>query len=175
MVTETRVVSEKKKIGAKRGPSGEASVEEVPGKKGKKKKLLVIILVVVLVAAGAGYWFVLKPGSASPDGASAEQSASAEPTVKPGTVLTIDSISINLAGGHYLRLGLALQLTADVKEDPDTARALDLAIALFSQKPLEEVSDEAKREALKAELLTELEEAYEGEVMGVYFTDFVTQ
>lgn len=175
MVTETRVVSEKKKIGAKRGPSEDAPTDEVPAKKSKKKLLIVIIVVVVLVAAGAGYWFVLKPGSAATDGAGASQSAPAEPEPKPGTVLAIDSISINLAGGHYLRLGLALQLTADVKEDPDTARALDLAIALFSQQPLEEVSDEAKREALKAQLLSELEKAYEGEVMDVYFTDFVTQ
>lgn len=174
MVTETRVVSEKKKIGAKSGSPGDASVQEVPAKKGKKK-LVVILLIVVLVAAAAGYWFVLKPKSATPDGATAAQSAPAEPEQKPGTVLVIDPVSINLAGGHYLRLGLALQLTADVKEDPDTARALDLAIALFSQQPLEGVSDEAKREALKAELLSELEDAYEGEVMGVYFTDFVTQ
>ncbi len=174
MATETRVVSEKKKIGAKAGSSGAAPVDEAPGKKGKKK-LIAVLLVVVLVAAGAGYWFVLKPKAATPDGATAAQSAPAEPEQKPGTVLAIDSISINLAGGHYLRLGLALQLTADVKEDPDTARALDLAIALFSQQPLEEVSDEAKREALKAELLGELKDAYEGEVMGVYFTDFVTQ
>ncbi len=144
MATETRVVSEKKKIGAKRGSSGDATVDEVPAKK-SKKKLLVIIVVVVLVAAGAGYWFVLKPASGAPDGADASQSAPAEPTAKPGTVMTIDSISINLAGGHYLRLGLALQLTADVKEDPDTARALDLAIALFSQQPLEEVSDDVQR------------------------------
>lgn len=175
MATETRVVSEKKKIGAKGGSSAAASVDEVPGKKKGKKKLLVIIIVVVLVAAGAGYWFVLKPKSAAADAATASQSAPAEPEQEPGTVLAIDSISINLAGGHYLRLGMALQLTADVKEDPDTARALDLAISLFSQQPLEEVSDEGKREALKAELLSELEEAYEGEVMGVYFTDFVTQ
>jgi flagellar protein FliL len=175
MATETRVVSEKKKIGAKRGPSGDAPVDEAPAKKGGKKKLLVIVVVVVLVAAGAGYWFVLKPKAASPDGAATSQSAPAEPEQKPGGVLAIDSISINLAGGHYLRLGMALQLTADVKEDPDTARALDLAIALFSQQPLAEVSDEAKRDALKAELLSELEKAYEGEVMGVYFTDFVTQ
>ncbi|MCB2175957.1 MAG: flagellar basal body-associated FliL family protein [Actinomycetales bacterium] len=175
MPTETRVVSEKKKIGAKGGSSGDASVQEIPAKKGSKKKLLVILLVVVLVAAGAGYWFVLKPKAAAADGAATSQSAPAEPEQEPGTVMAIDSISINLAGGHYLRLGMALQLTADVKEDPDTARALDLAIALFSQQPLEEVSDEAKREALKAELLSELEEAYEGEVMGLYFTDFVTQ
>lgn len=172
MATETRVVSEKKKIGAKSGPSGDTSVQEVPAKKGKKK-LIVILLVVVLVAAGAGYWFVLKPKASAGDGAAA--TASAEPEPVPGTVLVIDSISINLAGGHYLRLGLALQLTADVHEDPDTARALDLAIALFSQQPLEQVSDEANREALKAELLAQLKEAYHGEVMDVYFTDFVTQ
>ncbi|MDO8122170.1 flagellar basal body-associated FliL family protein [Isoptericola sp. b490] len=174
MATETRVVADKKKIGAKGGSGAVAGgVDEVPAKKGKKA-LIAIILVVVLLAAGAGYWFVLKPKSA---GASAHgtPAASAASTYKPGKVLVIDSVSINLAGGHYLRLGIALQLTDSVHQDPETAKALDLAIALFSQKPLDEVNDVAKRAALKAELRAELEHAYEGEVMDVYFTDFVTQ
>ena len=175
MATETRVVSDKKKIGAKGGSAAAdgGGVEEVPAKKGKKK-LIAIILVVVLLAAGAGYWFVLKPKSA-PTTTNGTPAASATPTYKPGKVLVIDSVSINLAGGHYLRLGIALQLTSKVSQDPETAKALDIAIALFSQKPIDQVNDVTKREALKAELRTELEHAYEGEVMDVYFTDFVTQ
>ncbi len=167
MPTEQRVISSKSKIGGKSagGASGEA-VEEVPAKGGKKKVLM--IAAVALVAAGAAYWFLLKP---SPD-------ATAEPVVPepvPGTVQVVDSVSINLSGGHYLRLGLGLQLTEEVHEDVSTAKALDLAIALFSQRSLEEVSDATERDALKEELKHELEEAYEGEVMDVYFTDFVSQ
>jgi len=38
-----------------------------------------------------------------------------------------------------------------------------------------EISDPATREALKAQLVTELDEAYEGKVMDVYLTNYVTQ
>jgi flagellar FliL protein len=168
MVTEQRVVSEKKKIGAKSGSKPDGAIGEASPKKGKKKRLVIIVAVVVLAAAAGAYFFLLAPTAPA-------DAASATPEPKPGTVLVIDSVSINLAGGHYLRLGMGLQLTADVKENPDTARALDLAIELFSQKPIEQVSDQASRDALKATLLSELKTAYEGEVMDVYFTDFVTQ
>lgn len=87
----------------------------------------------------------------------------------------IDPISINLAGGRYLRLGLGLQLTAEVEEGGDTVKALDEVIALFSQRPLEEISTPEGREALKTELAARLAEVYEGEVVDVYFSNFVHQ
>lgn len=172
MATETRVVSDKKKkIGA--GGAGGEEGDEAGGKKGKKKLFLIVGIVVVLAAAAAGYFLVLAPKSAPADGA--EASAEATPEPEPGPVVTIDSVSINLAGGHYLRLGMALQMTAEVHEDPATAHALDLAIALFSQQPMEEVTTAEGRESLKEKLLEQIKEAYEGEVMDLYFTDFVTQ
>lgn len=171
-MTEQRVVANKPKIGARpTSPSAVPdAVEEGKGKKGKggKKKLLIIALV-VLLAGGAAYWFLLKPAPPA-DGAVVE-----EPAPEPGAVVVVEPISLNLADGHYLRIGIGLQLTADVHEEPDTARALDLVVALFSQRPVAEVSTTEGRDALKAELLRQLEEAYEGEVMGVYFTDYVTQ
>lgn len=172
-VTEQRVVASKPKIGAR--PSAPTVAPEPvdgdgkKGKKGGKKKLLVIALAVLLVG-GAAYWFLLKPAPPA-DGAAVVE----EPAPEPGEVLVVEPISINLADGHYLRIGVGLQLTADVAEEPDTARALDLVVALFSQRPMAEVTTTEGREALKAELLHQLEEAYEGEVMGVYFTDYVTQ
>lgn len=95
--------------------------------------------------------------------------------VELGTVQAVEPISINLAGGRYLRLGLGLQLTAEVAEDVDTVKALDLAIALFSQRPVEEISTPEGRNALKRELAAQLTEVYEGEVVDVYFSNFVYQ
>ena len=92
-----------------------------------------------------------------------------------GEVLTVDAISINLADGHYLRLGMGLQLTRETKTAPNPSRALDLAIAEFSGHTVAEVSDPATRDKMKAELLTSLEKAYKGEVMDLYLTNFVTQ
>ena len=69
----------------------------------------------------------------------------------PAPSLTVEPVSLNLADGHYLRLGMALQLTAGRGDEaPDTARALDLAIALFSGRTVAEVSDPATRDALDA-------------------------
>jgi flagellar protein FliL len=153
-------------IGAKESPAAEA---EKPAKK-SKKGLLIIIVAVVLVAAGAAAYFFLGQKSDT----AAEPVAEPEPVA--GEVLSVEAFSLNLANGHYLRLGFDLQLTEDVGEHtPDTGKAVDAAIALFSGRTVEEISDATQREALKQELLTQLEELYEGEVMDVYLTNYVTQ
>jgi flagellar protein FliL len=134
-----------------------------PGKeKGSKKKLLMIVAA-VLVVAGAAYWFMLKP------------SASAEEGPKPGLIVPLDSTQINLASGHYLKIGIALQLVEGAPEEVDGSKALDATIDLFSGLTIEDVATARERRALKEELEKTLEKSYEDEVMGVYFTEFVTQ
>lgn len=175
--TEQRVIATKPKIGARPTSVGAASDPPAGGAgakpKGKKKKLLVIVAAAVLVlGGGGGYWFLMGPGAAAPE---AEAAPVEEPAPVPGEVVTVPAISLNLASGHYLRLGLALQLTAEAAEAPDPAAALNLAIDLFSGRTVEEVSTTEGREALRLELELQVTEAYEGEVMAVYLTDYVTQ
>ena len=149
-----------------------AAVEEAPEQKKRKKpgKLVLIIGAVVLVAVlAAVYFLLLKPagGPSKPE---------PTPAPVPGAVVKVDSVSVNLAGGHYLRLGLGLQLTADAgTTPPDASAALDLAISMFSGHTLAEVTDPATRDKFKAELTTEVSKAYDGKVMAVYLTDYVTQ
>jgi len=133
---------------------------EVEEEKGGGKKKTLIILVLVLVLAAAGWFLFLRPSGPS--------------APKPGEVVALDPIQVNLADGHYLRLGLALQLT-DGTAKVDGSKALDLSIDLFTGKPADRLAQPAYREQLKKQLETKLEKSYEGEVMGVYFTDFVTQ
>ena len=140
---------------AEKAPEKNAAEE----KKGGKKKLI-IIFVALLVVAGATYWFFLKP-------------AGPTPPPEPGEIVTMDATQINLAGGHYLRLGIALQLTTTAHE-ADGSKALDAAIELFSGKKLAQIEGE-RRVALKEKLVEELVHLYHGEVMDVYFTEFVTQ
>ena len=135
-----------------------AAPEEEKKKGGLKK--IVIILVALLAVGGGAYWFVLKPKPVE--------------APKPGTVVALDPIQVNLEGEHYLRIGIALQLTAATKE-ADGSKALDATISEFSGLPVAQVNDPKKRAALKKELQHHLSELYEGEVMGVYFTEFVTQ
>ncbi|MCW2966542.1 MAG: fliL [Solirubrobacteraceae bacterium] len=145
----------------------EAPAAEEP--KGGKKKLLIIGLVAVLALGAAAYFFVFSGGSAD---------AQAAPVA--GTVLKVDPVAINLAGGSYLKLGITLQYTADydssgaAKTDPpDGSKALDIAIAQFSGAALADVQN--NREAMKATLQTAIVKAYDHDVMAIYYNEYVTQ
>jgi flagellar FliL protein len=149
-----------------KAPATDADGTEGGG--GRKKVLLILGLVAVLVV-GAGLYFFVSTGPAE-----------AEPAPEPGSVvLSVDPVAINLAGGSYLKLGLALQFTTAYDEsaghggDPDGSKALDLAIAQFSGAALSDV--QTNREAMKAALQTSIVEAYHGEVMSIYYTEYVTQ
>jgi len=176
MSTEERIMAPQTKIGARPTGATAAAAEEVPVKAGKKKKLIMIGAIVGVVVLGGAYWFLMGPGKATAAVTDEEAAmATEEPVYELGDVLTIDSVSINLQGGHYLRLGLGLQTIASVHAAPDPAVALDAAIALYSGHTTEELADPDMREELKQELADELFELYHEDVVDVYYTDFVTQ
>jgi flagellar FliL protein len=138
-------------------PTKAAADESEPS--GGKKKLIVIALVLVLAGAAA-WWFFLRP------------SGPAEP--EPGEVMTMEPIQVNLADGHYLRVGIALQLSADAHE-ADGSKALDATIELFSGVEQADLVKAGQRKELKAKLEEKLHNDYHGDVLEVYFTEFVTQ
>lgn len=168
MPIEQRVMNAPQRPGAAASgggikPKAEAAAPEETPKKSKKKLFVIVGVAVVVLAAAAYYFLVMSKGGEA-----------AEPAPEPGEVFTVEAMSINLADGHYLRLGFGLQLTLEA-EELDSAKARDAAIALYSGKSVAEVTDPATRDTLKDQLATSLETLYEGEVMGVYLTDFVTQ
>jgi len=128
--------------------------------KGGGKKKLIMIIVGVLVLGGGAYMTVLKPKPTGPP--------------VPGVVVKLDPIQINLADSHYLRIAIGLQLVKGVAE-ADTSKAADATITVFSGLPMAQVNDPKHRELLRTELVKQLKERYDGEVMGVYFTELVTQ
>jgi flagellar protein FliL len=140
---------------------------EAPKK--SNKMLFIIIAAVVLLGGGGGAFFMLKGGS------------KAEAAPKKGIVTAIDSaITINLADGHYLKLGFSLQQTADSgTEAVDTSEALNLAIDEYTGKTVAELTTDKGREDAKADFLKQVVKAYtvdkKQEVMDIYFTSFVTQ
>lgn len=141
-------------------PAGAAAPADPP----KSKKKLLIIIVAVLALGGGGWYMFLKPPA--PEG----------PPV-PGDVVTMEPIQLNLAGGHYLRIGIALQAVAGAgAHGPlDGSKALDAVIDQFSGRTIAEVNDPKKRAQMKEALVSEMDELYHHEVMDVYFTEFVTQ
>jgi flagellar protein FliL len=157
---------------AKKG--AEAKDGEAAADGGKKK--LIILAVPVLVVVLVAVWFlVLKPKAAPADAAAAAAVPSPTSSWAPGAVAKLDPISINLAHGHFLKLGLSLQQSKAVAEEVSGAKALDSAIALFSNKSMEELSTLEGRDKAKEKLIEHLREIYEGEVYDVYFTEFVMQ
>ncbi|MFV0632956.1 flagellar basal body-associated FliL family protein [Demequina sp.] len=172
-MTDSRVVAPQTKIGVRPTAATAPPVAEqapAPARGGSRRWSVVVGVIIVALACG-GYWFLAGPGAAASDSAATEQAPAL------GDVQLVESISINLADGHYLRLGLGLQLSAEASGhgDLDVAKALDAAISLFTGRTVQELADPATREELKGDLIATLGDAYHGEVLGVYYTDFVTQ
>jgi flagellar protein FliL len=150
----------------------DATTEEAPPKTPKtpktpKKKLIVIVLAAVLLLGGAGGGYLLmKPKSA----------AAARPAPTPGVVVATDAQTINLADGHYLKVKMSLQMTADAGTDAlDGSAARDLAISEYSGMSMGELFSSGYREKTKADLLTKIKKTYAGKIMDLYFTTFVIQ
>jgi flagellar protein FliL len=125
--------------------------KEATEAKGGKMKLILMVVPVLLLVAGAGWFFLLKPSSSG--------ATKALPEPKPGAVVKLDDITVNLAGVHFLKLGIAIQPTAKAKE-VDGSKALDLAITEFSGKTVDELSTNEGRSKTKEELLARIKLAY---------------
>jgi len=148
-------------------PATEGDVAAAKG--GKKKKIL--LAVPLLLALVAGWFFVLGPGS----GGATEKPAKPE----PGEVLQLQPITMNLADGRLLKLGLALQLPLEPAEgghgEVSGSVALDEAIAYLGEQTYEQLAAPGARQAAKKELSHRVEKRYHHGVLEVYFTEFVMQ
>lgn len=119
------------------------------------------MVVLVIAVLGASYWFLLR------------EAPKKGPV--PGEVMALEPVQVNLAAGRYLKVSVALQLTDAVAEEPDDSKALDRLIAMFSGRSVAELSRAERRNELERKLEEQLIDQYEGDVMAVYLTNFVTQ
>ena len=69
--------------------------------------------------------------------------------------MPLESITVNLAGGHFLKVGIALQPTADAVE-LDGSKALNKLIDVFSNKTVKELSSAEGKDAAKKELIARI-------------------
>lgn len=158
----------------------DAGASKGKGKKGKKEKKAggrsnLLPAVVLAIGLAAGGYFMGGSGGSSTAGAE----SSATTTEPPGEIATMDSISVNLADGHFLKVGLGVQLSesADAENFPKgpMSKVKDLLISEVGGADMATLSTDAGREALKAELTKKAAKEFDGEVLGFYFTDFVMQ
>jgi flagellar protein FliL len=148
-----------------------APAEETEAK-GGKKKLVLLLAVVLLAGAGAAYFFLFA-GSGEAEAAGPEH----------GGYVALEPRAVNLAGGGYLKIGITLEITADAAGGGhggaavDGAKAYDEIISTFSQAKPADVT--GARDALKEALEKKIIEAYTEDgvpmVMGIYYTEYVTQ
>lgn len=158
---------------AKAEQAKEQATGEEPARSGRKK-LVIGIAAVALLAGG----YVLTSG-----GGSADAAATAEVPDAPvaGQVVPLDTITLNLADGRFLKVGLALQLVEGVAAPAAgdvagfAAPALDEAISLLGTMSYDALVAPGGRDRAKAELSARIGERYEGDVIAVYFTELVMQ
>jgi flagellar FliL protein len=150
---------------------------------GGKAKAFVLYALAAVGVLGGLKGFVLG-GVGSKAAAATPAAAAPTTTTKPGPIVTLDPITVNIAGDRFLKIGLGLQLSGKIKSVPANdssdptkgyARALDITISVFGGRPYGDLVTSTGREAAKAELVKALEAAYPDQVEGVYFTDFVMQ
>ena len=165
-------------------PKNETEGEE----KAKKSRNLLPAIIIAVALLGAGALMGGKGGGSA--AASDTTAESTTTTVAEGPVVALEPITLNLADGRFLKVGLALQLSAEAAaasgggghgggeaEDPTAhwAKALDEAITVFGHATYDQLIHPEGRDEVKKELSHRVEERYHGEVLGVYFTEFVMQ
>ena len=98
-----------------------AATKGVTKKKSSRKKLMILVPLLLVLGVAAKMVFL---------GGGAKQAA----VPKPGPVVSLDAVTVNLQGGHYLRIGVAVEFTDQVNAatPPDGARATDQTIAYFT-------------------------------------------
>ena len=169
-------------------PAAPPTPPEEPAKesrlRGRGGMLLPAIVVAVALLAAA---FLLKGGDSggstpSTSAPAAEQqtedAAAGSDAGDPAEVVALDAITLNLADGRFLKLGLALQLApkTEVKDAASFgARALDQTIDLLGAYTYKDLSAPGARAKAKEKLSKAVAGVYDGAVLGVYFTEFVMQ
>ncbi len=175
-VTDRALTGGKSVPDQRKGGAPVGTDDDAPPKGGRKKKIIGAAVLLVAVLGAGGGAFVMFTGGGADDEAAAEV-VEVEP--EPGAVVPLEPITINLADGRYLQVGIALQEAVPEgggeHAETDGSQALDILIHQLSGKPMAELASTEQRDAVKAELVTEISEAYHEHVYDIYFTSFVMQ
>lgn len=169
-------LGKKKKAKADAAETTEADDAPAPARRSKGS----IAVPIACLAVGA----LLGPrvlGTQGAAGASPDPAAPVEEKVELGEVVVLDPVTVNLADGRVLKVGVALQLNADAKhvkaekDDPTKgyAPALDAVLDTLGRHSMTELVEPGGRDRAKVDLVERLEELSGGDVVDVYFHQFV--
>lgn len=173
---------------------------EKPKKKRGKKALLIPLIVLVIGLGFGGYMFIFggKKDSAASQ-ASTTTTTHAGPIIRlsPQTFNLSDGSALKVglalqmvaepknaelaallapaAGGGHGGGGTDVKVDGSIPQSPlkgEEARALDICISHLGDMTYEELIRKGGRAEAKEKLAHDIQEAYEGDVVGVYFTEF---
>ena len=173
---------------AKRAPAAAQQAEAPPPPPPppaapKRRNLMLPAIVVAVALLGAAFLMSSGGKSSKTNNVQASTTATSVAPVADGDVVTLDPITMNLASGDVVKVGIALQLNgpsgssvakkalADSKNFG--ARALDELISVLSDYSRDELAKQGGIADAKAKLTKRLALVYKGDVTGVYFTQFV--
>ncbi len=203
----------KKKDEAAEGEAGAEAPEKAKGGKGKT----MLLSAALVIAGAAGQKFVLSSAPAQViiappvDGGietssaahgvdcTSVQAATTSETQTPhakrgaaaatGGTTDLSSMTINLADGHYLKVGITVELGDTVLPEEfaaESAKASDVVLSYFSTKTMDQLTSD-KHAGIKVELTCLIQEAYaesttattaakdaQPMVIGVLFREFLT-
>jgi flagellar FliL protein len=146
-----------------RGGTGSPAV--TPARK-KSKKVKIIALVGGLLLFGAVAKFTVLAPSASGAGP-------AKPP--PGPVIAMDELTLNLNGGHFLRLKMSLTTAKGTSAELDVTDGVQAVIDEYSNRSVTSLTGKVARDKAKGELLAELQKIYPKKLLDLTYTEFVMQ
>lgn len=159
---------------------------------GGKKKSPVMLIGLCVALAGVGYMLGGRKAGAGDAAATTTTIVQLEGCA-PGTDAAtaghhthdLESMSINLTDGHYLRVTVSLGLCPGVVAPSsdgkpvegalNTAPAKDIIVSTLSGNSMETLSEPEGRENIKELLTQRLANEYPEEIHEVYFLEFVMQ
>lgn len=175
---------------------------EVPQKKKSNMLMIIIIIVLVLIILVGAVVTVLLMGGDEEDMTEVKEPQAKEKRVKQprrsasssssledtrslseiGILYPLDTFTVNLksdAGRRYLKVTMSLELEGEelsLELDAKTPVLRDRVIRILSSKTLEEISSKKGKGKVGAQIMDTLNAMIgDGEIKGIYFTEFVIQ
>jgi flagellar FliL protein len=146
---------------------------------GKMPLFAVIGLILIMNMLIAGKIFF--GGGGKPGGGKEASEQHGKKAEEVGEKLELEEFLLNLAGSnsHYLRATFAVGLKKGVsgkKMEEEVAPIRDAMLSVLTTKTLEDISTQAGKEKLRAEMVKKInEELGEEKVVKIYFINFAAQ
>ena len=172
---------------------------------GKKKSsnmlMIIIIVVLILIIIGGAVVAILLMGDDEQSTAASEPQATQKQVSQPqrrhmsntdmepsrhlsdiGILYPLDTFTVNLksdSGRRYLKVTMSLELEGEelsLELDSKSAVLRDRIIRILSSKTLEEISSKKGKQKVENQIIDTLNAMItDGQIKGIYFTEFVIQ